>query len=60
MPADLEFPREKVGRTAGEVTSLEEQLVTSQAPEIAIYLRARTFIAGVYKQLTRAFCACPP
>ena len=29
----------KVDRTAGGVTSLEGQLVTSRAPEIAIYLR---------------------
>ena len=52
MPADFEFPREKVlkvDRTAGGVTSPKGQLVNSRVPEIAIYLRthlrARPFIA---------------
>ena len=42
MPADFEFPREKVLRLTeqqGGVTSLEGQQVNSRAPEIAIYLR---------------------
>ena len=53
MPADFEFPREKVlkvDRTAGGVTSPKGQLVNSRVPEIAIYLRthlcARPFIAA--------------
>ena len=29
--ADFEFPREKVGRAAGRVASLDRQLVNSQA-----------------------------
>ena len=41
MYACISMEREgtKVGRTAGEVTSLGRQLVNTRAPEIAIYLR---------------------
>ena len=55
MPADFEFPQEKVLRLteqhAGGVTLLEGQLVNSRVPEIAIYLsthlRMRPFIIVV-------------
>ena len=46
-PADFKFPREKVLRlTVGVMTAIEEQLVNSRAPDIAIYFR--TYLFPIY------------
>ena len=65
-PADFEFPREKVlkvVRRAGEVTTIEEKLVNSQAPEIVIYLRIYLhafFLCSGVNSFTCVLRACPP
>ena len=58
-PADFKFPQEKVGRTVGGVTSVEGQLVNSQAPDIAIYFYPHDLHHSGVNSLRVCICTGP-